>query len=372
MKKIINWSFGAFFRTIGRIFAYLVIGVLILIIGAKSGLKLFLMPVNAATSGLDSYDYRFWPVSCSVQGRNCTLGPSSGFLKDKAYYDLSAQYSSILQFNLRTWGGTNTYKANNTYTFRFTIQVEDKTTLVENMDDINKSVKFIEMYTATASSPSNATQDDMNVDIKFTDSTGTTDKIYLYIKFSPSKDIKWWGVTFQVGKEGGNITDFPFSDMQKIRYINAVVTYEEGVGAIIDKKTDEIIKGQDKIKDSVDKTNDTLNDDDTSEADSKINGFFNDFTDNSHGLSSIVTAPLNAVNSMLTTTCTAPSATYKGSTFSLPCGSILWEQEGASALKTFINLIYGGLICYGIVKSLFKDVNDLKNPENDKVEVMNL
>ena len=75
---------------------------------------------------------------------------------------------------------------------------------------------------------------------------------------------------------------------------------------------------------------------------------------------------------MLTTTCTAPTATYKGSTFSLPCGSILWNQEGASALKTFINLIYGGLICYGIVKSLFKDVNDLKNPENDKVEVMNL
>lgn len=365
IKKMVNWSFGAFFRTIGRIFGYLVIGVLIMLIGAKIGFKSFFMPVKAATSGLDKYDYRFWPVSCSAQGRNCTLGPGSGFLSDKTYYDLTAQYSSILQFNIRTWAGSNVYKENNTYTFRYTVQVANKTTLLDNMDQINKSVKFIEMYTATASSPSNATQDDMNVDIKFTDATGSTDKVYLYIKFSPNKDIKWWGVTFQVGKEGGDITLFPFSDIEKIRYINAVVTYEEGVGAIIDKKTDEIIKGQDKI-------DDTLNDDDTSEADSKITGFFNDFADNSHGLSSIVTAPLNAVNAMLTTTCTAPSATYKGSTFSLPCGSILWEQEGASALKTFINLIYGGLICYGIVKSLFKDVNDLKNPENDKVDVMNL
>lgn len=364
MKKIINWSFGAFFRTIGRVFGYLVIGVLIMLIGAKIGFKSFFMPVKAATSGLDKYDYRFWPVSCNLQGTNCTLGPGSGFLNKGDYYELKS-YSKILQFNLRTWGGSNVYKENNTYIFRYTIQVENKDTLLDNMDKINKSVKFIEMYTATGSSPTNATQEDMNVNIKFTDAVGSTDKIYLYIKFSPGRDIKWWGVTFQVGKELGSYDDFPFADVVKIRYINAVVTYEEGVGAIIDKKTDEIIKGQDKI-------DDTLNDDDTSEADSKITGFFNDFADNSHGLSSIVTAPLNAVNAMLTTTCTAPSATYKDSTFSLPCGSILWEQEGASVLKTFINLIYGGLICYGIVKSLFKDVNDLKNPENDKVDVMNL
>ena len=138
MKKIINWSFGAFFRTIGRVFGYLVIGVLIMLIGAKIGFKSFFMPVKAATSGLDKYDYRFWPVSCSLQGTNCTLGPGSGFLSDKTYYDLSAQYSSIIQFNLRVWAGNNTYKANNTYTFRYTIQVADKTTLLDNMEKINK------------------------------------------------------------------------------------------------------------------------------------------------------------------------------------------------------------------------------------------
>lgn len=262
MRKILNWSLGGFFRTIGRFFAYFVIGVLIILIGAKIGFKSFLMPIKAATSGLEKYDYRFWPVSCSAQGRNCILGPGSGFLNKGDYYDLSAQYSSILQFNLRTWAGSNIYKENNTYTFRYTVQVANKTTLLDNIENINKSVKFIEMYTATASSPSNATQDDMNIDIKFTDATGSTDKVYLYIKFSPNKDIKWWGVTFQVGREGGNITEFPFSDVEKIRYINAVVTYEEGVNAIIDKKTDEIIKGQDKIKDSITSTSD--NDEDES------------------------------------------------------------------------------------------------------------
>ena len=69
----------------------------------------------------------------------------------------------------------------------------------------------------------------------------------------PNRNIKWWGVTFQVGKVGQDITQFPFSDIGKIRYINSKVTYEEGVGAIIDNKTDEIIKEQEKTNEILSK-----------------------------------------------------------------------------------------------------------------------
>ena len=210
-----------------------------------------LIRVNAATSGLDKYDYRFWPVSCNVNGENCTLGQGSGFLNKNEYYTVPEMYSRILQFNLRTWAGTYTYQQGNTYNFRYTIQVENKSELLENMEEINKSIKFIEMYTATASSPSNAEEEDMNVNIKFTDAVGSTDKIYLYIKFTPNRNIKWWGLTFQVGKVGQDISQFPFSNVGKIRYINSKVTYEEGVGAIIDNKTDEIIKEQEKTNEII-------------------------------------------------------------------------------------------------------------------------
>lgn len=212
-----------------------------------------LIRVNAATSGLDKYDYRFWPVSCNAQGTNCTLGQGSGFLSDKTYYEIPEMYSSLIQFNLRTWGGNNTYKASNTYTFRYTVQVENKDTLLDRIKEINSTVKLIEMYTATASSPNNASQEDMNINIKFIDAVGSTDKIYLYIKFSPNRDIKWWGITFQIGRKGGDISEFPFADVGKIRYINAIVTYEEGVGAIIDKKTDEMIKEQEKTNEILSK-----------------------------------------------------------------------------------------------------------------------
>lgn len=212
-----------------------------------------LIRVNAATSGLEKYDYRFWPVSCNVNGENCTLGQGSGFLNKNEYYNIPEMYSSLIQFNLRTWAGSNTYIQGNTYTFRYTIQVENKNTLLDNIEEINKSIKFVEMYTATASSPNNAEEEDINVNIKFTDASGSTDKIYLYIKFTPNRNIKWWGVTFQVGKVGQDITQFPFANVGKIRYINSKVTYEEGVGAIIDNKTDEIIKEQEKTNEIISK-----------------------------------------------------------------------------------------------------------------------
>ena len=253
MKKIFNWSFGAFFRTIGRVFGYLVIGVLIMLIFSKFGFNPFFMTVKAATSGLDKYDDRFWPVSCNAQGTNCTLGPGTEFLQSETWYNIPTMYSSIMQFNVRTWAGSYTYKANNTYTFRYTVQVGNKATLLDNLEQINKSVKLIETYTATSSSPNNATIEDLNVSIKFTNSPNTTDKIYLYIKMIPTKDIKWWGIKFQVGKAGGDITQFPFSNVGKIRYINSKVTYEEGVGAIIDNKTDEIIKEQEKTNEILSK-----------------------------------------------------------------------------------------------------------------------
>lgn len=58
IKKIFNWSFGAFFRTIGRILAYLAIGILILIIGSLLGSKLpknIFMKLSASTVPIDNY-----------------------------------------------------------------------------------------------------------------------------------------------------------------------------------------------------------------------------------------------------------------------------------------------------------------------------
>lgn len=355
IKKMVNLSFGAFFRTIGRIFAYLCIGFLILIIGAKSGLKLFLMPVKASEIAVSNAKFNLW-TALSRDENICAKPQAFGYKNidtninttDRPYVK-SVQYLFNVDLN-----------ANQSYTITFVQSYNPKTDVITRPDAL-----IYKIEASTTTSDSGLTGDNISSYKCFlTNDTNNPVKVNITCNVVPLNNVKkiWISQTHP-------------NCMTKINGFNTYflkVNQNSATEEAINNQTIIIKEGQDKINDSINNTNDTLNDDDTTEADSKITGFFNDFADNSHGLSSIVTAPLNAVNAMLTTTCTAPSATYKDSTFSFPCGSILWEQEGASALKTFINLIYGGLICYGIVKSLFKDVNDLKNPENDKVEVMNL
>lgn len=134
---------------------------------------------------------------------------------------------------------------------------------------------------------------------------------------------------------------------------------------ITNEKLDDLNQTQNDIKDS-------LNNSDTTGANNAANSFFNNFQDNDFGLSSIITAPLRAINAMLSDTCVSPSATYKGQTFSFPCGSMLWDREGGQDFRNFINIIYGGFLAYFVIRAFFLDIEKLKNPNNDKVEVQKL
>ena len=52
MSKILNWTFGACFRTLGRFLAIFIVGVLLIFIGSKIGIELpdwLALRVNAAT-----------------------------------------------------------------------------------------------------------------------------------------------------------------------------------------------------------------------------------------------------------------------------------------------------------------------------------
>lgn len=104
---------------------------------------------------------------------------------------------------------------------------------------------------------------------------------------------------------------------------------------------------------------------------SQSNSFFSSFstTDNG-GISSILTAPLVAINKMLDNNCTALSVNYRGKEISLPCGTQFWNEM--PTIKSFLTTIESGILAYFIIKKLFELIHNLKDPDNDKVEVMNL
>lgn len=370
IKRIFNWSFGAFFRTIGRILAYFLIGILFLIIGSKLGLNFGYIRVNAA----NAYDWASsLPALSRVEMRDCTgsntcttnVSLTNDGLTTSNYerimFTTSSQYT-IASNGLAFATYYNSLKKGYLYTANFYIcssaDITDATptmyTSVYDSMGVNNMTYTSSVSVNLSNQPGNGSQ--------------TFGRCRQYTGlFVPKKDNDPWIVLrLKSSKAIKSYFQIIATDVSELGI------YTDTIKTIIEDSNNDVKQAVIDVKEETKKTNDTLTDDDTTEADDKISGFFNDFTDNNHGLSAIITAPLNAVNSMLSTTCVAPTATYKGSTFSLPCGSILWEQDGADAFKTFINLFYGGIICYGILKSLFKDVNDLKNPDNDKVEVMDL
>lgn len=103
--------------------------------------------------------------------------------------------------------------------------------------------------------------------------------------------------------------------------------------------------------------------------------FFDNFSDNTHGLSGIITAPLNIIQRLINvnpTSCSALSTTYHNKTISMECGQIFWGHTGFSEFNVFYNMVVGGAFCYLIIKDLFLTIEKLKDPDNDKVEVMDL
>ena len=130
------------------------------------------------------------------------------------------------------------------------------------------------------------------------------------------------------------------------------------------QNTQQIIQGQEDIKDSI--TDDTV---DTGSA----GGFFEDFEDNDHGLSDIITLPLNFIKSLTSNTCSPLSVPlpFVNQNLSLPCMSEIYSQY-FGAFFSIYQAVTTGLIGYWVAVRIFGLVKGFKDPEDDKIEVMDL
>lgn len=133
--------------------------------------------------------------------------------------------------------------------------------------------------------------------------------------------------------------------------------------------------GNDLCINKIDKTNDKLDDLNGNILDDNVdeNGsFFSDFTDNDHGLSGIITAPLRAINK-LTGECEPVTFNVLNEPIILPCGDTLfWDKPSVASFKIIWNLIVGGPLLFALLKKLFNVVENLKDPDSSKIEVVDL
>lgn len=124
---------------------------------------------------------------------------------------------------------------------------------------------------------------------------------------------------------------------------------------------------------AVNNLNDSLNNSDSSGATSEASEFFSGFTTDTFGLTSIITAPLNLIGSITSSTCTPLGLPlpYVNKTLELPCMSSIYSEYFGSFFTLYQTITFG-IIAYWVCVRIFNLVKDFKNPDHDEIEVLDL
>lgn len=160
---------------------------------------------------------------------------------------------------------------------------------------------------------------------------------------------------------------------------NIEITYDNNDGtlvagavedqtSVIENKTTDIINKQEELKNSI-------NNDKTDEATSKAGEFFSGFETNTFGLTSIITAPLNLIGSITSSTCSPLGLKIPfmstNKTLDLPCLSSIYQQHFGTFLTIYQTITFG-IVAYWVCVRIFALVKDFKNPDHDEIEVLDL
>lgn len=153
-----------------------------------------------------------------------------------------------------------------------------------------------------------------------------------------------------------------------------------GVGAMsIDPDTSQAIVDSNKeIKEGIDRGNqiqqDTNNTIKSDEVDTSTgNSFFNNFSNNGHGLTGVINAPLSFIQSLSNSSCSSVSVTipFVNEKFNLPCFSSFYK-ENFNAVYTIYQVVITALVGYWVCVKIYAMVKGFKDPTDDRIEVMDL
>lgn len=119
--------------------------------------------------------------------------------------------------------------------------------------------------------------------------------------------------------------------------------------------------------------NGQVNSIDLSQDNPLLGNIFSDFSSNTFGLTSIITAPLSLIRSLSSTSCTPLNLPlpFVGGTLTLPCMYSFYSSTFGS-LFTLYQTITFGIVAYWVVVRIFNLVKDFKNPDHDEIEVIDL
>lgn len=124
---------------------------------------------------------------------------------------------------------------------------------------------------------------------------------------------------------------------------------------------------------AINNMNDTISNSDSSGASSDAESFFSGFDNDTHGLTSIITAPLQLIGSITSSTCSPIGIPipFVDTTAYLPCMSEIYNQWFGDFFKLYQTITFG-MISYWVCVQIFAMVKGFKDPDSDRIEVLDL
>lgn len=125
----------------------------------------------------------------------------------------------------------------------------------------------------------------------------------------------------------------------------------------------------------LDNINGSLNNSDVSGANEDLNKFTeNDAFKDNTGILAIIQAPINMLNSLTSTTCSPLSLPlpFLNVNLDIPCLSSIFAKHLSTELLTLLKLAINGFLVYKILCSFAMDIHSYKDPDSDRLEVIDL
>lgn len=378
MKKIINWSIGSFIRTIGRVLAYLFIGFILSLLATHFG---FVMSVKADTTP------NYWITNTDVPTyfdlfdcteSTCNRVGSSNYTNEMIELNETGgrQFTvTTRQYNLKGNGIVIRTSSNARYNVGYLYQTTFYVCSDAIMDNATNTI--YPSYYGDAFTNNNVFQSSNSYNLSGLPGLAPQwENCYAFSTiFSPGENGTYINLRLKsTSRINGYYALVGFKSESLGLYSGEVKSIVQNSGFATAKSVDEVKKATDEVKEETKKTNDTLNNSDTSGAQSDADSFFNGFSEGDTGsLMNLVKLPLKFLNS-LNNSCQAIEVdTGFIGKYRLEClSSTLYNQSGFSGLFNIIKLILNGVVMYGCIRKIISVVQKLKNPDDDEIEVMDL
>lgn len=367
IKKVGNWVFGSFFRTMGRFFFFLFFGFLLATILSKSEIKLTdLLGIDTIKASevaqawvtnisdsngnwgdsqvYGSWYVQRWATTGTSQGGIANLSPQISLPRHGDIY-----INGFLESEYPIFGNEEDFICTSTYT---------------NSNDCfmwstnSGSSIYLQIWLNSYGNQCKIEWNNSAVN-----GTDTYRKFFNATCQTQDRTIGTFSYSFNIMQAGSTIQQRDYR-----LAISRSWKYEVTASNAVENQAEQ-------QQQQHNETMSFFNNENTTQAESDASNFFDNFTSQDNGgISSIITAPLQAISGLVSATCTPitlPLPYLDNKTIVLPCMSAIYQEHFGAFFTIYQTIIFGAL-AYRMLVSIFMMIQGFKNPDDDKIEVVDL